>query len=145
MKIATLFLLTLILSGCKYEFAPMRVEVRDRASHERVPHAEVRASNTHTLNPNPPEPAIGFTDADGVVVLNVGLYNALVIRVTPPDGETHVFSAEHPAYIGASPWERPIRTVGGEAPSIEIRLSPTTQLPEPPETQPATPPKSPSE
>ena len=131
----------LIGLGCQYNYAPVLVEVRDRASHEPVAGADVRIANTHTLNPNPPAPATGVTGEDGMLVLEVGLYNDLIIRVTPRGGVEHVFSSEHPALVGPSAWKRPIRTANAVAPTVEIRLSPTAQSPETAEAEPATAPK----
>lgn len=102
--------------------------MRVRATQEAVVGAAVRINNTHTLNPKPPVAAEGVTDDTGTVVLEVGLYNDLVIRVTPPDGPEHVYSSEHPAFVGPSPWLRPVRTAGAGAPTIEIRMSPTAPV-----------------
>lgn len=129
------------LQACNYTYSPVLVEVRDRASHEPVADADVRIANTRTLNPDPPAPAIGVTNTDGYVILDVGLYNNIVVRVTPLGGRTHVFSAEHPAYVGQGPWITPIRTEDASIPKIEIRLSPsTTPALAPAEPQPATAP-----
>lgn len=141
---AMTFAAALVTAGCHYNYAPVLVEVRDRASHEPVAGAEVHINNTRTLNPDPPQSAVGATGPNGDVILMVGLYNDLVIRVTPPGGAAHVFSTEHPALVGPGPWMRPIRTVGAGAPIVEIRLAPSSQLPEASETEPATAPKSPA-
>lgn len=130
-----------ILTGCNYTYSPVLVEVRDRASHEPVADADVRIANTRTLNPDPPAPAIGETNTAGYVILDVGLYNNIVVRVTPPGGRTHVFSAEHPAYVGQGLWITPIRTEDASIPKVEIRLSPSTaSAPAPAEPQPASAP-----
>lgn len=115
-------LLAFLVAGCTYDYAPVRVEVRDRASYAPVADAAVRIANTRTLNPKPPAAAQGVTDDAGAVTLEVAIYNNLIVRVTPPGEPTHVFSAEHPAFVGPSGWLRPIRTVGGRPPKIEIRL-----------------------
>ncbi len=87
--------------GCAYEYAPLRVDVRERTSHEPVVGAKVTISNTHTINPKPPEPVTGFTGKDGSVTLDVAIYNSLVIRIIPIDGPEHVFSAELPSVVDA--------------------------------------------
>jgi hypothetical protein len=88
-----------VLTGCAYEYVPLRVDVRERTSHEPVIGAEVTISNTHTINPKPPEPATGVTGEDGSVTLDVAIYNSLVIRIIPPGEPEHVFSAELPSLV----------------------------------------------
>lgn len=120
------------LPGCAYEYAPVRVDVRDRASHEPIAGAMVTISNTHTINPRPPEPVQGTTGEDGSVTLDVAIYNDLLLRVIGPTHLEHVFSAEHPVLVGPSRWFGPVKTKDGSTPTIEIRLrAPLSQLPEP--------------
>ena len=133
-----LFAASFTFFGCAYSYSPIAVEVRSWASHEVEVGATVRISNTHVLNPSPPRPAQGVTDDSGRVVLDVGIYNDLVVRVTPTSGVEHIFSIDQPSLTGSTGWIRPVRTKGGGEPTIEARFSPTshpTPLTEPSNSQ----------
>ncbi|RMH27514.1 MAG: hypothetical protein D6693_05205 [Planctomycetota bacterium] len=127
-----------VFVGCAYDYAPVRVDVRDRATLAPVAGAEVRVSNTRTVNPYPPNAAYAVTDDAGAATLSVAVYNDLIVRVTPPGGFEHVFSVAHPAVAGAGAWTRPVRTAGARVPVIEIRLSPGLAQPPGP-TEPDSP------
>jgi len=109
--------------GCAYDYAPVCIDVRDRASFAPVAGAEVSVSNTRTLNPHPPKPAVGVTDLDGSVTLRVAVYNDIIVRITPTDGPAQVFSVPHPVLAGPTGWIRPVRTAGGRSPTLEARVS----------------------
>jgi len=121
-----LVLVLLALAGCQYDYAPVQVEVRNRATLDPVEGATVRVSNARTLNPTPPTPAEGTTDPEGTIRLRAALYNTLLVRISAPGHADHLFNAEHPAVVGDVGWITPRFNQQGGRGTLEARLAPTS-------------------
>jgi len=117
-------LLSALTAGCQHQYVPMSVYVRDRDTRDPVPGATVEVRNTSLLNPARPDAASGETDIEGHIRLRVARYNRLIMTITAPEHQRHVFNADHPAGIGDSEWFGPSVNEAGTRATIQVRLTP---------------------
>jgi len=112
------------LGACSYDYAALTAHVRDRATGQPVAEAQIKVTNTKTINPFPPEPGEAVTDETGSARMKAAMYNDLRVRVSAPNRAVHIFTAEHPAAIGETGWLAPTYTNPAGPASLQLRLTP---------------------